>query len=149
MLTLIAVTKSADAGAYFSGKSLGRNKLVPRLSPKKTWEGLLGGIVMATVVAYVCLRWLFPAVAGGANPPGTVASVSWLTGPIGGALLLGPLLAIGGLVGDLAESLIKRDAGAKDSGDLLPGLGGVWDVTDSLIAAALPAYLAFAAGVGW
>lgn len=149
LLTMIAVTKSADAGAYFVGKSMGRHKLIPRLSPNKTWEGLAGGVVVASLVAFLCLAWLFPLIRGEANPPGTAASFSWLSHPLWGALLLGPLLTIAGLAGDLAESLVKRDAGAKDSGDLLPGLGGVWDVTDSLIAAVLPAYLSFAAGVGW
>jgi phosphatidate cytidylyltransferase len=149
LLTMIAVTKSADAGAYFTGKAVGRNKLVPRLSPGKTWEGLIGGVITATIVAFVCLTWLFPAVADAAQPPGAAPSILALSQPIWGAVLLGPLLTIAGLVGDLAESLVKRAAGAKDSGNLLPGLGGVWDVTDSLIAAVMPAYLCFAAGVGW
>ncbi len=148
LITMIAVTKSTDAGAYFTGKSLGRNKLVPRLSPGKTREGAAGGIATATIVAFACLQWLFPAIAGA--DPGPVLSLPFdrLGDPIVGALLLGPLLAIAGMIGDLAESLIKRDSGAKDSGSLLPGLGGVWDVTDSLIAAIVPAYVCFAVGVG-
>lgn len=148
LLTMIAVTKSADAGAYFAGKSFGKRKLIPRLSPGKTWEGLVGGIMTATVVAFVCLTWLFPAVAGDAAGPVLRPSIAGVNQPWLGALLLGPLLAIAGLIGDLAESMVKRDSGAKDSGTWLPGLGGVWDVTDSLIAAVLPAYLCFAAGVG-
>ncbi|MDA8744646.1 phosphatidate cytidylyltransferase [Rubripirellula amarantea] len=148
LLTMIAVTKSADAGAYFAGKSFGKRKLIPNLSPGKTWEGLIGGIITATVVAFGCLLWLFPAIANSAAGPVLETSIPGVNQPWLGALLLGPLLAIAGLVGDLAESMIKRDSGAKDSGTWLPGLGGVWDVTDSLIAAVLPAYLCFAAGVG-
>ena len=68
VLTMIAVTKSTDAGAYFSGKTFGKHKLIPRLSPGKTREGAVGGIVIATIVAFVCLKWLFPAIAGGGNP---------------------------------------------------------------------------------
>ncbi len=147
ILTTMVVTKSADAGAYFTGKTLGRHKLIPRLSPGKTWEGAMGGILIATIVAFACLSWLFPAIVGG-NGPGTAASIRLLADPLWGALLLGPLLTVSGMVGDLAESLVKRDAGAKDSGNWLPGLGGVWDVTDSLIASAMPAFLCFAAGVG-
>jgi phosphatidate cytidylyltransferase len=139
------VTKSADAGAYFTGKTLGRHKLIPRLSPGKTWEGAIGGIVTSTLVALACLTWLFPESS---NAPGSAPSIALLASPLWGALLLGPLLSLSGMVGDLAESLVKRDAGAKDSGDWLPGLGGVWDVTDSLIAAAMPAFLCFSAGVG-
>jgi phosphatidate cytidylyltransferase len=147
LLTTVAVTKSADAGAYFTGKSIGRNKLIPRLSPGKTWEGAIGGIVTSTIVAFVCLKWLFPAIAGTDAPPMPEPSIAWLSTPLWGALVLGPLLALSGMVGDLAESFIKRECQAKDSGNWLPGLGGVWDVTDSLIAAVVPAFLGFAAGI--
>ena len=147
LLTMIAVTKSADAGAYFAGKTFGKHKLIPRLSPGKTWQGLAGGIVTATIVAFACLQWLFPAIAGVASGPVATPSVPGLDASWLGAIVLGPLLAVAGLIGDLAESMIKRDSLAKDSGTLLPGLGGVWDVTDSLIATVLPAFLCFAAGV--
>ncbi len=153
LLTMIIVTKSTDAGAYFSGKALGgkllgKTKLIPRLSPGKTREGALGGIIIATIVAFVCLNWLFPWIAGSNPPAANGGSIAVLANPVFGAMLLGPVLAVSGMVGDLAESLIKRDSGAKDSGNWLPGLGGVWDVTDSLIAAIMPAFLCFAAGVG-
>ncbi|KLU05485.1 Phosphatidate cytidylyltransferase [Rhodopirellula islandica] len=138
LLTMIAVTKSADAGAYFAGKALGRHKLIPRLSPGKTWEGAIGGVLMSTLVAMACFQWLFPAMVAGSVAPASLPSIGW-------ALILGPALAITGMVGDLAESMFKRDCGAKDSGNWLPGLGGVWDVTDSLIAAILPAFLCLAA----
>ncbi|MCM2369406.1 phosphatidate cytidylyltransferase [Aporhodopirellula aestuarii] len=134
LLSMIAITKSTDAGAYFTGKAIGRRKLIPRLSPGKTWEGSIGGIVVSTLVAAACITYLFPAISGAASAP-----------PLWLALVLGPLLAICGMVGDLAESLVKRACGAKDSGNLLPGLGGIWDVTDSLIFASLPAFLCFAA----
>ncbi len=147
LLTTIAVTKSTDAGAYFTGKTIGKHKLIPRLSPGKTWEGAVGGIVTATIVAFVCLRWLFPAVSGGASPPMPTPAIAALSHPAWGAICLGPLLALSGMIGDLAESLVKRECHAKDSGNLLPGMGGVWDVTDSLIAAVLPAFLCFSAGV--
>ena len=140
LITMIAVTKSADAGAYFVGRAIGRHKLIPRLSPGKTWEGVGGGILTSTIVAFACLHWLFPALV-------PTASALTLIQCILGAIVLGPVLAIAGMMGDLAESLVKRDAGVKDSGSWLPGLGGVWDVTDSLIAAVMPAFLCFAAGV--
>ncbi|MFK8114422.1 MAG: phosphatidate cytidylyltransferase [Rubripirellula sp.] len=147
LLVTIAVTKSTDAGAYFSGKALGKHKLIPRLSPGKTREGAIGGILTATIVAFVCLKWLFPQIAGASIGPVMTPSIPGVDQPFWGALLLGPLLAVSGMIGDLAESLIKRDSGAKDSGNWLPGLGGVWDVTDSLIAAVLPAFLCYVAGV--
>lgn len=156
LITMIIVTKVADSGAYFSGRALGRHKLIPRLSPGKTVEGAIGGIVASTVVAYLCLRYLFPwlqsDVVTATTPPietsVTTGLTSILAQPVWGAVVLGPSLAITGMVGDLAESLFKRDCGVKDSGNLLPGLGGVWDVTDSLIAASVPAFFCFAAGVG-
>lgn len=140
LLTMIATTKSADTGAYFVGRMFGRTKLIPQLSPGKTREGALGGVVAATIVAFVCLKWLFPWIENGDLSIPSRA-------PVWGCLVLGPVLAVSGMVGDLAESLVKRDSGVKDSGNLLPGMGGVWDVTDSLIAAVMPAFLCFAAGV--
>jgi phosphatidate cytidylyltransferase len=158
LLTMIIVTKVADAGAYFSGRAFGRHKLIPRLSPGKTIEGAIGGVVASTVVAYGCLEFLFPAILGAGELSGVTSETSQtvvktglsalLGGPVVGAVVLGPTLAVTGMVGDLAESLYKRDSGVKDSGNTLPGLGGVWDVTDSLIAASVPAFFCFAAGVG-
>lgn len=164
LLTMIATTKSTDAGAYFSGKAFGKHKLIPRLSPGKTWEGAIGGTLVATIVAIVCLMFLFPAMADGSGLSGGVAepvarpdvlietdlvAAAANTGsklpPLALALILGPVLAISGMIGDLAQSLVKRACKAKDSGNLLPGLGGVWDVTDSLIFASLPAFLCFVA----
>ncbi|QEG42206.1 phosphatidate cytidylyltransferase [Roseimaritima ulvae] len=137
LITLIAVTKSCDAGAYFTGRLIGRHKLIPRLSPGKTWEGSIGGVSLSVGVAYGCVHLLFPA-----------AGVLFTTPPpVWGPLVLGIVCATAGSLGDLAESLIKRDTGAKDSGSTLPGLGGVWDVTDSLIAASVPGFLCFAAGL--
>ncbi len=156
LVTTILVTKVADAGAYFSGRALGRNKLIPRLSPGKTIEGAIGGILASTVVAYLALAYLFPALLARPADTTTVMNetavktgLSALLAPSWvGAIVLGPALAISGMVGDLAESLFKRDSGVKDSGNLLPGLGGVWDVTDSLLAASVPAFFCFASGVG-
>jgi len=136
LITMIAATKSADAGAYFSGKAFGRRKLIPHLSPGKTWEGAIGGVATSIGVSYLCFFKLIPAMAE------TSAA-----GPIWGPILFGTACAITGMVGDLAESLVKRETGVKDSGRTLPGLGGVWDVTDSLIAAVVPAWVALAAGI--
>ncbi|TWU01955.1 phosphatidate cytidylyltransferase [Neorhodopirellula pilleata] len=165
LLTMIATTKSTDIGAYFTGKAIGRRKLIPRLSPGKTWEGAIGGVVVATIVAMLCLQFLFPAVLDGFGEPEARPDVLIET-PLGNvefsglipraiptpavppiwlAFVLGPVLAISGMVGDLAESLVKRACHSKDSGDWLPGMGGVWDVTDSLIFAALPSFLCFVA----
>lgn len=138
LLTLIAVIKASDAGAYFVGKAVGRHKLIPQLSPGKTWEGAIGGVLSSIGVAYLCLTWLLPALH---DSP--LAAPPWW-----GPVVLGSSCAVAGMFGDLAESLIKRDTGVKDSGGLLPGMGGVWDVTDSLIGAALPGFLCFLAGVG-
>lgn len=152
LVSTIAITKSGDAGAYAVGKLWGRRKLIPWLSPGKTWEGAIGGVAASTIMAIICFHvTAFPlgeietAVAGleGGSPaasgwPGLDASLGW-------AVLVGPLLALAGMLGDLSESLIKRLAGVKDSGTWLPGLGGVWDVTDSLLIAVIPAFLCFAA----
>lgn len=137
-LFMILVTKLADVGAYavgtFTAKRPGGNhRLAPTVSPKKSWEGLAGGIVASVVTAAVfVLLW------------GRYLDIG--TGPIlgvGSACCVGFALAILGLVGDLAESLMKRAAGAKDSGRV-PGLGGVLDMVDSLIFVA-PAFYLFVA----
>ncbi len=129
LIALLAIIKFADAGAYFAGKSFGRHKLIPSISPGKTIEGLIGGMLLSVAVAYFFLRVLLPWCG---VPSGTL---TW------GPALLGCLLTMVGLVGDLLESMVKRTVGAKDSGALLPGLGGVWDVTDSLLPTAIVGYL--------
>ena len=122
MLYLIAVVKCSDGGAYFVGRAFGRRKLVPRISPGKTWEGLGGAVLGAQFGG-----GLFCLIAG---------QVSSFRLPLKHALILGLLLAAAGVLGDLFESLLKRASGAKDSGNMLPGLGGVLDVLDSLLFAA-------------
>jgi phosphatidate cytidylyltransferase len=135
LIGIVVVTKVADAGAYFAGKSLGKHKLCPAISPGKTVEGLLGGFAASILGAYIWFRLIFPMLS-----------------PQEGGTLWGPavmafLLTAGGLVGDLTESMVKRTVGEKDSGQLLPGLGGVWDVTDSLLPATVLGYLGLLAGL--
>lgn len=121
----VLTAKSCDIGAYFTGLSIGRRRLVPWLSPKKTWEGLLGGIATSTLVGWGLANW-----------SGSLADPADHIAPAVGAAL-GAALGAMGQAGDLAESLLKRVAGAKDSGATLPGLGGIFDVMDSLLPAGL------------
>jgi phosphatidate cytidylyltransferase len=123
VLYVIAVTWSTDAGAYFAGVRFGRHKLAPTLSPKKTIEGALGGLVAATAMS---LAW-----------------GAWIELPWWHCLVLGPLLGTLGQVGDLCESALKRDLGIKDFGALLPGHGGILDRFDSLLFTAPVAYYYF------
>jgi phosphatidate cytidylyltransferase len=118
LLTLFLLVWSADIGAYFAGRAFGRHKLAPGVSPGKTWEGFAGGMLSVLVVAYAIWRRLQPSVSLGL----------WLC--------LCTLVAAISVVGDLTESLLKRQVGLKDSGKLLPGHGGVLDRIDSLLAAA-------------
>ncbi len=119
--------KSCDIGAYFTGMAIGRRKLIPWLSPGKTWEGLFGGVAFSAAVAAGFAAWAQAAGgAAAANLPGPAV-----------AAVVGGLLGLLGQAGDLAESVLKRAAGAKDSGRTLPGLGGVFDVMDSLLPAGL------------
>jgi phosphatidate cytidylyltransferase len=135
LLSVIAVVKVGDMGAYFVGRALGKRKMTPVLSPGKTWEGALAGVATSCLAA-----WLFFALVA---PPlvGAPKAVAWQV-----AAAYGLVLALAGLVGDLAESMIKRDLGQKDSSRWLVGLGGVLDVVDSLVLAAPAAYLFWAAG---
>lgn len=136
VVTYIAVTKAADSGAYFVGRAVGKHKMAPLLSPGKTWEGAAGGIIFSIAASYLCLYLGFPVVCEQS-----------LEIPVWGPPTLGICCSIAGMFGDLAESYMKRVSGVKDSGGLLPGMGGVWDVTDSPIAAAVPGFLCFALGV--
>ena len=113
-LTLV-LTWSADSGAYFAGRAFGKNKLFERVSPKKTIEGVVGGVVLSTVVAvFYCATWL-PEV------------------PLFSSVLIGVVWALLSVVGDLVESMMKRAFGVKDSGNIMPGHGGVIDRLDSLL----------------
>jgi len=116
----ILIVKSADIGAYLGGRLFGRTKLIPWLSPGKTREGLACGVLASAAVA-AAFAWAWSGRA-------------WMPS-IGTAALGGAALGMIGAMGDLAESLLKREAGAKDSGRLLPGMGGVFDVLDSLLPA--------------
>src|SRR5437764_660931 len=118
VLYLIAVTKFADMGAYLTGSAIGRHLMVPHISGKKTWEGFFGAIVFALL----CSLALFKLM------PGHLPALTWTH-----ATVLGLLLGFAAVLGDLAESIIKRSTDVKDSGNLLPGIGGALDLLDSLL----------------
>lgn len=124
VITIILTVKSCDIGAYFVGSTLGRRKLIPWLSPGKTWVGLLGGLAVASLVSAL-IAWLSQRTQIG-------EAVQFPLGPLPAAGF-GALLAGVGQAGDLAVSLFKRDANQKDTSARLPGMGGVLDVIDSLI----------------
>jgi len=128
VLYLIVVVKASDVGAYFVGSTLGRHKMFPRISPGKTWEGLAGGLATG-LLSSVAFFWFCR------QPGAGVVSLGALKIGAGHAWALGACLAAIGVVGDLVESLLKRSAGLKDSGRLLPGMGGILDVLDSLLFA--------------
>ena len=119
-LTTVLSIMFADSGAYFIGRAWGRHKLAPTLSPGKTWEGYLGGVIVGGLVtALLASLWHLGAVHG---------------------LVLGLLIAILAPLGDLAISMIKRHVGAKDSSNLIPGHGGALDRVDSILWAAVIGY---------
>ncbi|MCL2640021.1 MAG: phosphatidate cytidylyltransferase [Phycisphaerales bacterium] len=121
LLAIIAVVKAADTGAYAVGRLIGKHKLIPWLSPGKTIEGFIGGIALSAIVSLLLLHFTLPAFS------------------IPMSLLAGIILGAIGQAGDLLESLLKRDAGVKDSGRL-PGFGGILDILDSPLLAAPAAY---------
>jgi len=130
LVSVIFVVKMSDAGAYFSGRHLGRRQLAPRISPKKTVAGLVGGLATAAVASLVFFQWISLVIVGSTREPTSML----------GSLVYGLLIGSAGVVGDLSESLLKRDVQCKDSGTSLPGLGGILDVLDSLLFAAPIAY---------
>jgi phosphatidate cytidylyltransferase len=126
---LLLVTWAADTAAYYVGTLCGRRPLAPRISPKKTVEGLIGGLVGATIIAYAA-RWSFMPEFSGMD-----------------TLALAVFLTFAGLWGDLVESAFKRSVGVKDSGGLLPGHGGMLDRLDSLLFTA-PAFYYYVVFMG-
>ena len=122
-LFALMIVWAADSGAYFTGVRFGKHKLAPRISPGKSWEGFAGGLVAACLFSLVALR---------------VLGLAWNSLP--GLMLLTALTFLFSVAGDLFESLLKRHAHIKDSGDLIPGHGGVLDRVDSLLAA-LPVFV--------
>jgi phosphatidate cytidylyltransferase len=128
IVMILLVVKSTDIGAYFGGRAFGRHKLIPWLSPGKTWEGLFFGLLTAAAVGAACAPFI--------NRPDY--TMEWWKGAIFGAVIGGI-----GQLGDLLESLMKRDAEVKDSGRLVPGFGGILDIIDSPLLAAPFAYLLF------
>lgn len=133
VLYVVLVAKGADMGGYLIGKSFGRTKLMPTVSPNKSWEGFAGGVAVTLLLAVVAAE---PLMAPALAPP----DVYWT---IGLAALLAPL----SLCGDLTESYLKRWADVKDSGHLLPAYGGVLDLIDSLTFCAPAGYLLLKLGL--
>jgi phosphatidate cytidylyltransferase len=118
----VALAFFADTGAFYAGRFFGKHKLAPAISPGKTIEGAIGGILADILTALLCARYLLPAI------------------PFWGAVVLGVFAAMSGQMGDLFESMIKRTFGKKDSGTLLPGHGGILDRVDALLFASPVVY---------
>ena len=123
---LLLVVWLGDAGAYYTGRKFGRTKLSPRISPKKTVEGLIGGVIVSIITAVVIHLTFFPEF------------------PLLAAIIIGAILSVAGVVGDLAESMWKRSAAVKDSGTLIPGHGGLLDRFDSILFTAPILYVYWA-----
>jgi len=127
-IVIVAVTGN-DTGALSAGMAFGKHKMAPRVSPNKTWEGFAGGVVLGTVAAAVLAYFLLDG--------------NWVVGALAGAAA-----AVAGVIGDLAESAIKRDISVKDMSSFLPGHGGILDRIDSMLVAAPAAYVVFALLLG-
>ncbi|MEO0055461.1 MAG: hypothetical protein RLZZ50_1408 [Verrucomicrobiota bacterium] len=130
MVWLIAVSKFCDVGALLSGLAFGRHKMAPGISPKKTWEGAIGGVVISAGVGALLAHLLARFYPAGLTP-------------VFAALVAVPI-AVLAIVSDLVESVIKRRADTKDAGAAIPGIGGMFDLSDSLILTAPVGYIAFA-----
>lgn len=128
-LWLIAVTKFCDMGALLTGMAIGRHKMSPQISPKKTWEGAIGGVCFSMAIG-ATIAWR----ARAEFPPHMT--------PLVAALIAAPIAGLG-IVADLVESVLKRRANQKDSGATVPGIGGMFDLSDSLILAAPVGYFFF------
>ena len=127
VLWVVAVTKCTDIGAYCTGTLIGKNKMIPHISPGKTWEGFYGSIVISLGVGCALYAWKAQELA--------------IFGGWAHVIILGVLLPLLTVVGDLAESVIKRSLSVKDSGNTLPGIGGALDLIDSICFTAPVAFL--------
>lgn len=136
LLSLVIVVKMADTGAYAIGRLIGRHKMTPRLSPGKTWEGAAGALAFAVIGSGCTFLLLAPRLGPAVPNPD---AWRWI--------IYAFVIAIAGMFGDLAESLLKREAGVKNSSTWMPGLGGVLDVLDSILFAAPVAYACWAFGL--
>jgi phosphatidate cytidylyltransferase len=125
-----------DTGAYTLGRLMGRHKMAPRLSPGKTWEGAAGAALFAVFGSWAVFNLIGRMLNSHRAP---LESWRWI--------VFGLVVGIAGLLGDLAESLLKRDAGRKDSSPWMPGFGGMLDLLDSILFAAPVAYLCWATGL--
>ncbi len=120
-LGFLLILWANDTGAYLAGRAFGRHKLFERISPKKTWEGLVGGIILALVLAFIVHRYF-----------GTFTLPQWM--------VIAAIISVFGTLGDLVESMLKRSLRIKDSGNILPGHGGLLDRFDGLLLAAPMVY---------
>lgn len=134
LMSLVIVVKMCDTGAYTVGRLIGRHKMTPLLSPGKTFEGLAGGLAFACLGSWLAFEQLIPRMVSDASRDA----------PAWGWAAYGVLVGAAGVIGDLAESLLKRDLGQKNSSSWMPGFGGVLDVLDSVLLAAPAAYLCWA-----
>lgn len=128
--SLVIAAKCGDIGAYTLGRLFGKRKLIPRLSPGKTWMGAWGAVLGAGAGAWAWLHFATPQFNVDWQPPPALAAIGY-----------GVIIGVVGLVGDLCESLMKRDVGRKDSAQLLPGFGGLLDLLDSVLYAGPVAYV--------
>jgi len=133
VIFLLMVTKFSDMGAYAFGVLFGRHKMIPHISPAKSWEGFVGAFVFAFAAAIILLATMLEKLA----------PLTWTHG-----LILAPVLCGAGVTGDLAESVLKRCSSIKDSGHKIPGIGGILDLTDSLLFTAPVFYFYLAAIAG-
>ena len=135
-IMLIAGVIGTDVGAYFAGRTLGGPKIAPRISPSKTWSGLLGGMIGAGLMMIAIQAAIYAFRGGNAGDGDVYLTYGWQR-----LALTGAALAVVAQIGDFFESWMKRRAGVKDSGRLIPGHGGLFDRTDGLIAVAFVAGL--------
>ncbi len=129
LLSVFCLVWAADIGAYFGGRAFGKRKLAPSISPGKSWEGVVAGMLAVGVLA---VAWVMVDRHGFADGPSLYSRIWTGLGPVGAVLALLALTAMS-VAGDLVESLVKRQAGVKDSSQLLPGHGGVLDRVDALL----------------